>query len=73
MIHETRIIPLDARPHVSTAIREYMGDGRGHWEGNTLVVETTNFRENSTYRNANADTLRFDVDSTVDVLHSLDR
>jgi hypothetical protein len=58
MIHETRIIPLDARPHISTAIREYMGDGRGHWEGNTLVVETTNFRDNSTYRNANADTLR---------------
>ena len=43
MIHETRVIPLDGRPHVSKAIRGYLGDARGHWEGNVLVVETTNF------------------------------
>jgi hypothetical protein len=43
MIHETRIIPLDGRSHVSPAIRSYMGDPRGHWDGNTLVVQTTNF------------------------------
>jgi len=43
MIHETRIIPLDQRPHVSQGIREYLGDARAHWDGNTLVVETTNF------------------------------
>jgi hypothetical protein len=43
MIHETRIIPLDNRPHAPAAMRSYMGDPRGHWEGNTLVVETTNF------------------------------
>jgi hypothetical protein len=42
MIHEVRVVPLDGRAHVSSKIRTYMGDARGHWEGNTLVVETTN-------------------------------
>jgi hypothetical protein len=40
---ETRIIPLDGRSHVGQRIGQYMGDSRGHWEGSTLVVETTNF------------------------------
>ena len=43
MVHEARIIPLDARAHISPAIQSYMGDSRGRWEGDTLVVETTNF------------------------------
>ncbi len=44
MMHDARIIPLDGRPHVPSDIRAYMGDSRGHWEGETLVVETTNLR-----------------------------
>jgi hypothetical protein len=45
MIHEARVIPLDSRPHVSDKIRQYLGDSRARWDGNTLVVETTNFTD----------------------------
>ena len=45
MIHDARIIPLDGRPHVSPTIRQWLGDSRGHWEDNTLIVETTNFTQ----------------------------
>ncbi len=49
-IHEVRYIPLDGRPHIAPAIRQYAGDSRGHWEGDTLVVETTNFRNRTIIR-----------------------
>ncbi len=45
MVHDVRIIPLDGRPHVPGGVRQWMGDARGHWDGETLVVETTNFTE----------------------------
>ena len=50
MIHDTRVIPIGSGAHVGTAIRGYNGDSRGHWEGNTLVVDTTNFSDKTNFR-----------------------
>jgi hypothetical protein len=50
MIHNTRLIPMDKRPHVGSNIRFWGGDSRGHWEGDTLVVDTTNFTSNTNFR-----------------------
>ena len=47
MIHDVRIIPLDGRPHLSSTVHLWLGDSRGHWEGNTLVVDTTNYKPES--------------------------
>jgi hypothetical protein len=57
MIHETRVIPLDGRGNIDESITQDMGDARGRWDGDTLVVTTTNFKERSAYRNANPETL----------------
>jgi hypothetical protein len=53
---EFRIIPLDGHPHVAPGIHQWHGDSRGHWEGDTLVVETTNLRPDHTYRNGDPKT-----------------
>src|SRR4029077_4150997 len=47
MIHDARVIPLDDRPHLPATVLQWNGDSRGHWEGNTLVVDTTNYKPRS--------------------------
>ena len=74
MIHEARVVPLDGRPHLDPRIRQYLGDSRGHWEGKTLVVDTTNFGDMTNFRGSttglhmverftrvDADTLNYEV------------
>lgn len=50
MIHDVRIIPTDGRPHVASDIRQWMGNSTGHWEGDSLVVDTTNFTGRTAFR-----------------------
>ena len=50
MIHDVRVVPLDGRPPIDARIRQWNGDGRGRWEGDTLVVETTLYRDDTTWR-----------------------
>ncbi|MQA31795.1 MAG: hypothetical protein GEU82_18495 [Luteitalea sp.] len=52
MIHEHRMVPLDGRPHLDPEVRQWMGDSRGHWEGSTLVVDTTNFSAKTAFQGA---------------------
>jgi hypothetical protein len=58
MVHETRVIPLDGRARIATGLSMDMGDARGRWDGDTLVVETRHFKPRSIYRDANAATMR---------------
>jgi hypothetical protein len=58
MIHETRLIPVHPSPRVGTAARSYMGEPRGRWDGNTLVVETINFNPKMSFRGSNPETMR---------------
>jgi hypothetical protein len=60
MIHSARVIPLDRRPHIGKDLHQWLGDSRGYWEGNTLVVETANFRADDgvIFQNANPETFK---------------
>ena len=59
MVHNARIVPLDGRAHIDHGVRQWTGDSRGHWDGDTLVVETTNFlRETGFRRGASSTNLR---------------
>ena len=58
MLAEIRLIPLDGRPHLGPNLRQWMGNSRGRWEGNSLVVETTDFSDKTTFRFPASDALR---------------
>jgi len=57
MIHDTRVIPIGSGPHIASSMKQYVGDSRGHWDGDTLVVESQNFSDKTNYRGSGA-TLR---------------
>ena len=50
MVHNARIVSMDGRPHLSDEVRQWVGDSRGRWEGDALVVETTNFLRDTSFR-----------------------
>ncbi|HEY1303955.1 MAG TPA: hypothetical protein VGF24_10430 [Vicinamibacterales bacterium] len=54
MVHDARIVPVDGRPHLPPAIRQYTGDSRGHWQAGTLVIDTANFLRETSFRGSSA-------------------
>jgi hypothetical protein len=54
MVHDPRVIPLDGRPHLPSSIRQYSGDSRGHWQAGTLVIDTTNFLRETSFRGSSS-------------------
>ena len=56
MVHDTRIVPLDGRPHLASHLRQWKGDSRGRWDGETLVVDTINFRRETSLKGSTAST-----------------
>ncbi len=54
MVHDVRVIPMDGRPHLADHIRQWKGDPRGHWDGETLVVESTNFTDKTSFHGSGA-------------------
>jgi mono/diheme cytochrome c family protein len=54
MVHDARVIPLDVRPHLPSSVRQFLGDSRGHWDHDTLVIDTTNFTDETNVRNSDA-------------------
>jgi hypothetical protein len=71
MIHDVRVIPMDGRPHPDPKVRWLAGDSRGRWEGDTLVVDTTNFTDKTNFRGAPRNT-RQDI-FTTEALHVVER
>ncbi len=71
MVHDSRVIPLDGSAHLPDSVRQWMGDSRGHWDGNTLVVETRNFTTKTSFRGSGPNMLlverftRADADTLV--------
>ncbi len=62
MIHDTRVVPVDGRHHIASSIRQYLGDSRGSWQGDTLVIETTNFTDRTGVQGGNGNGLRHSAD-----------